>query len=146
MEISGMRRLWRGIAQLWHEKTLVEFQGSNDGETWTNLAAQIVWSFDEHRGTHKLKNTKAFCYHRLSMTKLRTPPMKALRFVCPDLVAAWEDFAADREIRAMIRRAEKDGPALVTREQMVEDGWRQQDVEYYESLLRQHDRTNTGGE
>ena len=112
MEISGMRRLWRGIAQLWHEKTLVEFQGSNDGETWTNLAAQIVWSFDEHRGTHELRNTKAFTYYRLSRTKLRTPPMKALRFVCPGLVAAWEDFAADLatalEIRAMIRRAEKE--------------------------------------
>ena len=46
----------------------------------------------------------------------RKPVMKALRFVCPGLVAAWEDFAADlatdlatdREIRAMIRRAEKE--------------------------------------
>ena len=80
--------------------------------------------------------------------------MKALRFVCPGLVAAWEDFAADLatdlatdlEIRAMVKRAEKDGPALVTREQMVEDGWRQQDVEYYESLLRAQDRADTCGE
>ena len=42
----------------------------------------------------------------------RKPVMKALRFVCPGLVAAWEDFAADLatalEIRAMIRRAEKE--------------------------------------
>ena len=50
----------------------------------------------------------------------------------------WEDAAADRATDRVI-------PALVTREQMVEDGWRQQDVEYYESLLRAQDRADTKG-